>query len=317
VKGLARFRYNIFRHRGRLGAILRIIPSQVPTIEDLGLPQVLKKIAALPRGLVLVTGVTGSGKSSTLAAMIDYVNRTFPYHILTIEDPVEYVHAQKRARVCQREVGRDTGDFAGALRSALRQDPDVILVGEMRDRETIDIALKAAETGHLVFSTVHTPDAIKTVGRLIAVFPAEEQNMVRLRLAENLVATVSQRLLKRADGSGRVAAQEIMISNKSIQECIADPAHTGEINDYISKSREVLGGQTFDQHLVELYREGLVTLEDAKEAASNASDFARNLMYGSSQRASGKATPEETGAVEESVQLEEQPEGGSRKVEAA
>lgn len=279
VKNLSRFRFNFFRHRGRYGAILRTIPASVPTIEGLGLPKVLEKIAGKQRGLVLLTGATGSGKSSTLAAMIDYINGNFPCHILTIEDPIEFVHTPKKARLTQREVGPDTASFAAALRSALRQDPDVILVGEMRDPETIDIALKAAETGHMVFSTVHTSDAIKTIGRLVAVFKPEEQKAVRQRLADNLQATISQRLVKRADGKGLVAAQEIMVSYMAIQECIADPAKTGEMNDFIFKSHDVIGGQTFDQHLATLYKQGVITLEDAKEASTNPSDFERNLMF--------------------------------------
>ncbi len=280
VKGLARFRFNIFRHQRRLGVILRIVPPVVPSFEGLGLSPVIQKLAMHDRGLVLVTGATGVGKTSTLAAMIDFINSNKHVHIVTIEDPIEFVHQNKKARVTQREVGLDTGNFAGALRSALRQDPDVILVGEMRDAETIDVALKAAETGHLVLSTVHTTDAIKTIGRLVSVFPPEEQAMVRLRLADNLIGTVSQRLLKRADRQGLVAAQEIMVSNVAIMECIADPTRTGEINDFISRSKEISGAQTFDQHLVELYQKGLVTLVDAKEASTNASEFERNLMYG-------------------------------------
>lgn len=279
VKGLSRFRFNFFRHRGRYGAILRTIPASVPTIEQLGLPDVLKKIAEKQRGLVLVTGATGSGKSSTLAAMIDFINERYPLHILTIEDPVEFVHTPKKARITQREVGPDTASFASALRSALRQDPDVILVGEMRDPETIDIALKAAETGHMVFSTVHTSDAIKTIGRLIAVFPPEEQKAVRQRISDNLQASISQRLVKRADGKGMIAAQEIMISYMAIQECISDPAKTGEMNDYIFKSHDVVGGQTFDQHLAVLYKKGVISLEDARDASTNPSDFERNLMF--------------------------------------
>ncbi|MBI3541921.1 MAG: type IV pilus twitching motility protein PilT [Deltaproteobacteria bacterium] len=280
VQGLSRFRFNVFRHCGKLGAIMRLIPAQVPSLDGMGLPPVLKKISDNQRGLVLVTGATGSGKSSTLAAMIDHINTNYGSHILTIEDPLEFIHTAKKARLTQRAIGPDTVSFAGALRSALRQDPDIILVGEMRDPETIDIALKAAETGHMVFSTVHTQDAMKTIGRLIAVFPPEEQRMVRQRLADNLQAIVSQRLVKRADGKGLIAAQEIMVSNMSIAECIADPAKTGEMNDYIQKSREMTGGQTFDQHLAELYQSGTIALETAMEAASNPSDFQRNLSFG-------------------------------------
>ncbi len=299
IKGLARFRFNIFKNRGQLGIILRIIPAVVPSIDQLNLPPVLKTIAGMHRGLVLVTGATGSGKSSTLAAMIDYVNSTWPMHILTIEDPVEFVHAKKKSRFTQREVGPDTDSFAGALKYALRQDPDIILVGEMRDAETIGIALKAAETGHMVFSTVHTTDAIKTIGRLVAVFPPEEQRMIRMRLAENITATISQRLIKRADGKGVVAAQEIMVANTGIRECIADPNLTGQINDYISKSNdgEAGGGQTFEQHLVKLYSDGIIDLDAAKEASTNPADFERNLMYAAPSN--GKQRPKmEMGGVE-------------------
>lgn len=301
IKGLARFRFNIFKNRGSFGVILRLIPAVIPTIDQLNLPPVLKQIAAMHRGLVLVTGATGSGKSSTLAAMIDYVNSNWPMHILTIEDPVEFVHTKKKSRFTQREVGPDTGSFAGALRAALRQDPDIILVGEMRDPETISIALKAAETGHMVFSTVHTTDAQKTIGRLIAVFPPEEQRMVRMRLAENITATISQRLVKRCDTKGMIAVQEIMVANTGIRECIADPEQIGQLNDYISKSNdgEKGGGQTFEQHLVKLYSEGIISLEDAKEASTNPADFERNLMYAASGPVkNGKAPAMESGGVQ-------------------
>ncbi len=294
IKGLSRFRFNIFKNRGSLGIILRLIPSVIPTIDQLNLPPVLKQIAGMHRGLVLVTGATGSGKSSTLAAMIDYVNSNWPMHILTIEDPVEFVHTKKKSRFTQREVGPDTGSFSGALRSALRQDPDIILVGEMRDPDTISIALKAAETGHMVFSTVHTTDAQKTIGRLIAVFPPEEQRMVRMRLAENITATISQRLVKRCDTKGMIAVQEIMVANTGIRECIADPNLIGNLNDLITKSNdgEKGGGQTFEQHLVKLYSEGIVSLEDAKEASTNPADFERNLMYAASGPVKGGKAPE-------------------------
>ena len=283
VKNLCRFRYNIFRHRNKIGAILRIISANIPSIDQLGLPKILKSISERARGLILVTGTTGSGKSSTLAAMIDHINNTSSAHILTVEDPIEFVHNQKKSRITQRELGRDTRTFAGALRSALRQDPDVILVGEMRDPETIDIALKAAETGHLVFSTVHTTDAIRTIGRLISVFPPTEQKMVRLRLADNLVSTISQRLVKRADGKGMVAAQEIMITNPAIAECIANPDLTGAMNEFIEKSRNIIagkitGGQTFDMHLTDLYIAKIITAETALEASSNPADFERSLL---------------------------------------
>lgn len=305
VKNLCRFRFSIFKTKGKMSAILRVIPATVPTVEQLGLPKILLKIAEMPRGLVLVTGATGSGKSSTLAAMIDHINANSPCHILTIEDPIEYLHPTKKARVTQREVGRDTDSFAGALRSALRQDPDVILVGEMRDPETIDIALKAAETGHMVFSTVHTTDAIKTIGRLVSVFPSDEQKMVRLRLADNLVSTISQRLIKRSDGKGLVAAQEIMVSNIAIQECIANPELTGGMNDYIFKSNDSTGGQTFEQHLAALYRERVITMKVAKEASSNPQDFERNILFGSNnQGASKDGKTHEMAGLDDKIDLE-------------
>lgn len=281
VRGLSRFRFNIFRHNGHLGAVLRLIPAKIPSLDEMKLPPVLKKFAAFERGLVLVTGATGSGKSSTLAAIINEINATRNAHILTIEDPVEFQHQNKMARITQREIGRDTGNFSQALKSALRQDPDVILVGEMRDPETIDIALKAAETGHMVFSTVHTTDAAKTVSRLLAVFPPEEQQMVRIRLSECLQGTISQRLLRRADGQGRIAAQEIMICNTAIRECIADPKQTANMPEFIRNGKETLGSQTFDQCLVGLYQNRIITLEMAREASPNPADFERNLMFGS------------------------------------
>lgn len=296
IPGIARFRVNVMRNQGQLGVVLRVIPFSVPTLAQLGLPSALAKISSMQRGLVLVTGVTGSGKSSTLAAMIDYINSNFPLHILTIEDPVEFLHTPKRARITQREVGRDTGNFSQALRAALRQDPDIILVGEMRDQETIDIAIKAAETGHMVLSTVHTTDAIKTIGRLVSVFPPNEQNMVRLRLSENLSATISQRLVPKADGKGVVACQEIMINNPGIAECIANPNLTGGMIEFIEKSfkEDGSGGRTFEQHLVELYLNKTITLEAAKEFASNANDLERNLLYG----AKGQATPKMESGIE-------------------
>jgi twitching motility protein PilT len=290
IPGLARFRINVMRNQDHLGIIMRIVPMKVPTIEQLGLSKSLARIASMQRGLVLVTGVTGSGKTSTLAAMIDYINANFPLHILTIEDPIEFVHPQKKGRVTQREVGRDTDSFSMALRAALRQDPDVILVGEMRDKETIDIAIKAAETGHMVLSTVHTTDAIKTIGRLVSVFAPEEQKTVRRRLAENLTATISQRLLPRADGKGMIAGQEIMICNSGIADCIVDSNLTGGINDLIEKSvcEDGSGGKTFEQDLVNLYMRKLITLDVAKEFASSANDLERNLTYGSKTQESPK-----------------------------
>jgi len=279
--GVGRFRVNVYRQRNSFAVILRVIPFEIPTFETLGLPPVLKEIAAEERGLVLITGVTGSGKSSTLAAMIDYLNEVSRNHIITIEDPVEFMHKNKRSSVSQREIGMDTPSFNVALRAALRQDPDIILVGEMRDTETIDIALKAAETGHLVFSTVHTTDAAKTVGRLISVFPAEEQNMVRIRLAENLKATVSQRLLPRKGGKGRVPALEILRMTKHLEECIKDPLKTHEIKDVIEAGRDTYHTQSFDQHLMDLYNRGVIEFETARSAATNPSDFERAVLLNS------------------------------------
>ncbi|WP_224245095.1 type IV pilus twitching motility protein PilT [Hyalangium gracile] len=278
LAGVARFRVNIYRQRGTLAIILRIIPANVPTIEGLGLPEVLKTIASQDRGLVLVTGATGSGKSSTLAAMIDHINRNESLHILTIEDPIEFIYKNVKSSISQREIGPDTSSFAMALRAALRQDPDVILVGEMRDTETIDIALKASETGHLVLSTVHTTDASRTINRLVSVFNAEEQTMVRMRLADSLKATISQRLLPRGDNKGRAVALEIMVQTKTIQEYIRED-RANELKDVIEKGRDTYGMQSFDQHLSQLYKSGVITLETAQGAATNPADFARALEF--------------------------------------
>jgi twitching motility protein PilT len=279
VDDVGRFRVNIFRQKGNIALVLRAIPINVPTVESLGLPPVVKAMAEYERGLVLLTGVTGSGKSSTLAAIVRQINETTRAHILTIEDPIEFLHEDKLSRITQREIGPDTGNFAQALRAALRQDPDVILVGEMRDVETIDIALKASETGHLVLSTVHTTDAAKTIGRLCDAFPADAQEPLRHRLAENLKGTISQRLLPKAQGKGRVVAAEIMVSTEAIKEYITDPERTHEITDYLAKNRDVYGTQSFDQHLSELYKSGAITLDVAKAAASNPSDFERALSF--------------------------------------
>ena len=280
VKGLGRFRFNIYRTVSGICAVLRVITSKIPTIDDLKLPPVLKKIAEASRGMILVTGATGSGKSSTLAAMIDHLNSSQQLHIVTVEDPIEFLHPQRQCRISQREVGRDTKDFTVALKSALRQDPDVILLGEMRDIETLNIALKAAETGHLVFSTVHTSDAMKTVGRLISLFPPEEQSSARLRLADNLHAIISQRLIP-GKHSPRVVAQEILINNLGISDCIANEKKTSEIPGFIEKGKEVSGMQTFDQHLAELAQKDLISVDVALEYATNPSDFQRNLSFGS------------------------------------
>lgn len=279
VPGTARFRVNVFRQRGSLSAILRIIPSEVPTIEGLGLPASVGKFAESERGLVLVTGATGSGKTSTLAAIINQINQQRSVHILTIEDPIEFLHKNARASVSQREIGIDTANFNVALRSALRQDPDVILVGEMRDTETVDIALKAAETGHMVYSTVHTTDAAKTINRLIAMFPTEEQPAIRMRLAEILKGTISQRLLPKVDGKGRALAAEIMVMTETVKEYIRDANRTSGLKDVIEKGSNTYGMQTFDQHLIQLVNAGTITREVALSAASSPADFERAMNF--------------------------------------
>ncbi len=279
LAGVARFRVNVYRQRGSLALVLRVIPSEVPTLEELNLPPIIKTIASNERGLVLVTGSTGSGKSTTLAAMVNHINANDSVHILTVEDPIEFLHKNIRASISQREIGVDTGDFGSALRSALRQDPDVILVGEMRDHETVDIALKAAETGHLVLSTVHTTDAVKTIGRLLSFFPGDEQQIVRQRIAETLKGTISQRLLPKAEGPGQALAMEIMVQTKTVQEFILDSTRTSSLKDVIEKGRNTYGMQSFDQHLAELYKTGVISIDTARAAASNPADFERSLNF--------------------------------------
>ena len=279
LPGVARFRVNICRQRGTFAIVLRIIPFTTPTFEDLGLPKVTSEIAMEERGLILITGVTGSGKSTTLASMISYVNQSKPCKIVTIEDPIEYLHKEVKASVVQREIGSDTESFSMALRAALRQDPDIILVGEMRDRATIDTALKAAETGHLVLSTLHTEDAPKTIHRIISVFDLSEQKSIRLRLAETLRAVISQRLLLRKDNAGRVAVFEIMRNTLSIKECIENAEKSGGIREFIQAGTDQYGMQTFDQNLMDLYAKGIIDLETAKSAATSAADFERNIQF--------------------------------------
>jgi twitching motility protein PilT len=273
VAGLGRFRVNVFQQRGTVGLVLRVIPTQIKSIDDLGLPPVLRTLAAEERGLVLVTGTTGSGKSTTLAAMIDHINKTRRAHVMTVEDPIEFLHRDQQSIVNQREVAVDTRSFAYALRSALRQDPDVILVGEMRDFETIETALLAAETGHLVFSTLHTLDATETINRIIAVFPPHQQKQVRIQLAGVLKGVVSQRLLPTADGQGRAPAVEVMISTAFIRDCIVDKEKTYMIHGAIASGTSQYGMQTFDQSIFGLYSRGLVSYESALRAASNVDEF--------------------------------------------
>jgi twitching motility protein PilT len=273
VPGLGRFRCNVFQQRGTIGLVLRVIPMRIKTIDDLMLPATLKKIALEERGLVLVTGTTGSGKSTSLAALIDYINQERDCHVMTVEDPIEFLHRDNRSIINQREVAVDTRGFAYALRSALRQDPDVILVGEMRDFETIETALLAAETGHLVFSTLHTLDATETINRIIAVFPPHQQKQVRLQLASVLKAVISQRLLPRIDGKARVAACEVMVATAFIRDCIIDKEKTHLIHGAIAAGTSQYGMQTFDQAILALFQQGLVSYEEALRWASNVDDF--------------------------------------------
>ena len=272
VPGLGRFRVNILRQRGSFMIVLRIIPVEIPNFEQLGLPAQLGEIAELPRGLILVTGVTGSGKTTTQAAIIGHINQTFRKHIITLENPIEYLHRDINCSITQREIGSDTSSFQTGLRAALREDPDVILIGEMRDTETMDTAIKATETGHLVISTLHTPDAATTISRMIAVFPPEEQEMLRVRLAEALASVVSQRLLPRLDGQGRILACELMRKTGAIRDCILDPQRIDEIR-YLMEEGRNYGMQTFDQHLRDLVQAELVDYEMAKQAATNPTDF--------------------------------------------
>jgi twitching motility protein PilT len=304
VAGLGRFRCNAFQQRGTIGMIFRVIPMKVATIDDLMLPKVLKKIAAEERGLVLVTGTTGSGKSTTLAALVDEINSSRTAHIMTIEDPIEYLHRDNRSVINQREIGVDTNSFAHALRSALRQDPDVILVGEMRDFETIQTALLAAETGHLVLSTLHTLDATETINRIIAVFPPHQQKQVRIQLSSVLKAVISQRLIPRSDARGRVPAVEVLITTAFLRDCILEKEKSHLIHGAIAQGTSQYGMQTFDQSVFTLYEGGHISYEEALRWASNVDEFklrvqgisttadiAREQMARTGQLTGGKAAP--------------------------
>lgn len=271
--GVGRFRVNILRQRGTLMAVLRVIPIEIPNFQALRLPPILEQMSHAERGMILVTGVTGSGKSSTLAAMIGHINNTRKKHILTLENPIEFLHRDLNSSITQREVGADTESFESGLKAALREDPDVILIGEMRDMITIDTGMKAAETGHLVFSTLHTTNAVQTISRIIAVFPPHEQPMIRIRLAESLVGVISQRLLPRKEGKGRVVAAEIMRVTATIRDAMLDPSRAEEIYDLIAEGKEQYGSQTFDQHLMDLVNTDQVTFETAIAASSNPADF--------------------------------------------
>lgn len=272
VPGIGRFRVNAFRARGAAGCVLRLVRLNPMSLEELGLPDVIRQLALEPRGLVLVTGPTGSGKTTTLSAMVDAVNETRAAHILTIEDPIEIVHQDKLASVTQRELGTDTADWSVAMRAAMRQDPDVILIGEMRDADTVKAGLSAAETGHFVMSTLHTTDAKETVNRIIDFFPPHEQKQVRLGLATSLRGIICQRLVPRADGNGRAVAMEIAVNGPRLAEAIADPDKTDTIEDIIA-SGGYSGAQTFDQHLVRMVLDGTVSIRDGKLMSSNTHDM--------------------------------------------
>jgi twitching motility protein PilT len=272
IPGLARFRCNAFRQRGSVSVVVRAIPVSIKTIDQLSLPPVIRALAEEERGIVLLTGTTGSGKSTTLAAMIDHINATRRRHIVTVEDPLEFLHEDKKSIINQREVGMDTGSFKRALRRVLRQDPDVILVGEMRDEETVHTALSAAETGHLVFSTVHTVDAAETVNRLIDFFPPHMHNQVRAMIASTLKGVVSQRLVPTIDGTGRIACCEVLRMTGRVRDMIVDPAQTGKLPEVIAEG-SFYGMQTFDQHLFEHLKAGRVEMDTAVQFASSPHDF--------------------------------------------
>lgn len=288
VPGVGRFRVNILRQRGSFMIVMRTIPIEIPTFEELGLPPVLSRISKADRGMILVTGVTGSGKSSTMAAMVQHINSHSQKHIVTLENPIEFLHRDQKSSVTQRDIGTDTDSFLTGLRSCLRQDPDVILIGEMRDTITIDTGIKAAETGHLVISTLHTQNAYQTITRILAVFSPQEQEILRSRLAESLHAVVSQRLLSTKNGKGRVAACEVMVVTGTIRDCIMDPARTHEIPDLIEEGREHYGSQSFDQHLMDLVRADKVDFQVAKSNANNPTDFDLKMnVFGSESSGQG------------------------------
>jgi twitching motility protein PilT len=271
--GLGRFRVNVFFQRGVMSLVIRVIPNRIRSVAELNLPPVIEQLANEHRGLILVTGTTGSGKSTTLAAMIDHINRTRQAHIITIEDPIEYVHPDRLSFVNQREVGYDAVSFSTALRAALRQNPDVILVGEMRDLETIDTAIMAAETGHLVMSTLHTLDAPETITRVISVFPEHQRDQARLIMSSVIKGVISQRLIPRADGLGMVPAVEVLVSSARVREYVADKQKARDLKDVIAQGNTAYGMQTFDQSLMALFRGGLISYHEALVHCSNPSDF--------------------------------------------
>jgi twitching motility protein PilT len=276
--GLGRFRVSMFKQKNTTAIVLRVIPREVPNFTQLRLPLVIKRVAGFDRGLLLVTGATGMGKSTTVASMLDFINKNWCKHILTIEDPIEFVIESDKSSVSQREIGRDVEDFHSGLWAAMRQDPDIIFIGEIRDPRTMDVAIQAAETGHFVVSTVHTPDVTRTIRRVTGLFPAEDQHVIRARFAENLRAIVSQNLLPRQDNSGRVLATEILLNNYSIQECIRDPDSTPQdLLKHIENGMDEYHMQTFEHDLVGLLKEGLISMDVAKGAARSPSDFVRSL----------------------------------------
>ncbi len=275
--GVGRFRVNAFKQRGSVSMVFRVVPTKIRTLEELKLPEILQKMSMESRGLILLTGSTGSGKSTTLAAMVEHINRNKTANIITIEDPIEFLYLDRMALISQREVGYDTESFGVALRASLRQDPDVIMVGEMRDFETIQTALIAAETGHLVLSTLHTMDAPETINRIISVFPPFQQKQVRLQLASVLQGVVSQRLIPRVDGEGRVAACEVMVTTQSVREAIIDPEKTRRLREVIAAGGSQYGMQTFDQHLFDLMDDGIISQQDAMNWSTNPDDFSLRL----------------------------------------
>jgi twitching motility protein PilT len=273
VSKMGRFRINFYRQRGTVGIAIRAVNTVIPSFEELNLPGVIKKVSDHRRGLIILTGTTGCGKSTTLAAMIDHINSTRPENILTIEDPIEYIHRNKKSIICQREVGADTESFVTALRHAFRQDPDVILVGEIRDLETMSIALTASDTGHLVLTTLHTLNAVETINRIISFFPPHQHQQIRLLLAATLRAIICQRLLPRCDGPGRVPAVEVLVSTGLVGEYMIDPLKTTLIPELIESGAIQYGMQSFDQSLMDLYKKGMISYEEALIQATNPSDF--------------------------------------------
>jgi twitching motility protein PilT len=308
VPGMGRFRVNIFQQRNTVAMVLRVIPHRIQTISELNLPPIIEKLSVMPRGLVLVTGTTGSGKTTTLAAMIDHINNNRTTNVITIEDPIEFLHKDKKSIINQREIGGDVKAFDSALRSSLRQDPDVILVGEMRDYETISTALLAAETGHFVMSTLHTVDATETINRIISVFPPHQQKQVRLQMAGVIKGIISQRLVVRADGKGRIPAVEVMIATNLIREYIVEKDKTRLIHDAVAAGKSQYEMQTFDQSLMELYKRGLISYEEALKRSSNPDDFAlkargiqstSDLSWEEQEKASGASASKDAKGDEE------------------